>query len=68
VITRKVEKRESVIDPIFASLDVSVSIVDNSKNPVEVVASNHKLQQWKFYLNHDESNLGFISTLKKYNT
>jgi len=34
---------------------------------VEVVASDHKLQQWNFYLKNSKSNFGFISTLKKYN-
>jgi hypothetical protein len=70
VITRKLGGRELVIDLVFASLDVSASIEynGNSKNPLEVVASDHKLRQWKFYLNNNECNLGFISTLKKYNT
>ena len=70
VITRELGGRESVIDLVFASLDVSARIDynDNSRNPVEVVASNHKLQQWKLYLNKNECNIGFVSTLTKYNT
>ena len=70
VITRELGGRESVIDLVFASLDVSARIDynDNSRNPVEVVASDHKLQQWKLYLKENECNIGFISTLTKYNT
>lgn len=69
VITRESEGREEVINLVFVSLDLSGSInyTDNSKDLVEMVASDHKLHQWKSYLNDSGGNLGFTSTLTKYN-
>ena len=47
VITRESEGREEVINLVFVSLDLSGSInyTDNSKDLVEMVASDHKLHQ-----------------------
>lgn len=69
VITRELGGRQSVIDLVFASQDISTDIDYNNNldNPLDVVASDHKLQQWKLYLDNNDHDLGFTTTLKKYN-
>lgn len=69
VITRERGGREPAIDLVFASLNASASFQhnDNSRNLVEVVASNHKLQQWNFYLKIVNLTLDLCRRLKKYN-